>query len=314
MPTKRFPKPIVEAIRDAKILGMRAGTKPHRIIGIWAVVVEGRVFVRSYSLKERSWYRTLREEPRGIMEATVTNQPRHKGAFSESMCGGVIYYTPDITVAEPTWREVFDDSTASKSLDPNITEGAGCDGGGWVQTSHDDRFLYHAVIGRNAGALDPSDPGVPKMVYVLDIQALLAAGTSTTCSIDDLREVWDGGHEPDCPALVTAFPLPDGTSGGPHWGALDNFAPQTDGKWAEVGFEHRMAVSNYFVARSGVDGNHKLCLLDIADNGTLSLDTNFRDEAEGTPCIDFNRTLWPHGNTGAAKPHSQLFVVPADHL
>ena len=64
----RFPKPIVDAIRDAKILGIRAGTKPHRIIGIWAVVVEGRVFVRSYTLKERSWYRTLLEEPRGIIE------------------------------------------------------------------------------------------------------------------------------------------------------------------------------------------------------------------------------------------------------
>src|SRR2546421_12534403 len=64
----RFPQLIVDAIRDAKILGIRAGAKPHRIIGIWAVVVEGRVFVRSYSLKERSWYRTLREEPRGIIE------------------------------------------------------------------------------------------------------------------------------------------------------------------------------------------------------------------------------------------------------
>ena len=64
----RFPKPIVDSIRDAKILGIRAGTKPHRIIGIWAVVVEGRVFVRSYTLKERSWYRTFREEPRGIIE------------------------------------------------------------------------------------------------------------------------------------------------------------------------------------------------------------------------------------------------------
>jgi len=31
-------------------------------------VVEGRVFVRSYSLKPRSWYRTLLEEPRGIVE------------------------------------------------------------------------------------------------------------------------------------------------------------------------------------------------------------------------------------------------------
>ena len=65
---KRFSKSVVEAIDAAKILGIRAGTKPHRIIGIWVVVVEGRVFVRSYSLKERSWYRTFLEEPRGVIE------------------------------------------------------------------------------------------------------------------------------------------------------------------------------------------------------------------------------------------------------
>ena len=66
--SKRFSKAIVTAIGDGKILGIRAGTKSHRVIGIWAVVVEGRVFVRSYSLKERSWYRTFLEEPRGIIE------------------------------------------------------------------------------------------------------------------------------------------------------------------------------------------------------------------------------------------------------
>jgi len=65
---RHFPIEIVAAIRDGKILGIRAGTKPHRVIGIWAVVVEGRVFVRSYSLKQRSWYRTFFEEPRGIIE------------------------------------------------------------------------------------------------------------------------------------------------------------------------------------------------------------------------------------------------------
>jgi len=65
---RRFSKSVVAAIRDAKILGIRAGTEPHRIIGIWAVVVEGRVFVRSYSLKPRSWWRTFREEPRGVIE------------------------------------------------------------------------------------------------------------------------------------------------------------------------------------------------------------------------------------------------------
>ena len=68
MKEKRFPKSLVDAIHGARILGIRAGSKPHRIIGIWAVVVEGRVFVRSYSLKERSWYRTFREDPRGVIE------------------------------------------------------------------------------------------------------------------------------------------------------------------------------------------------------------------------------------------------------
>ncbi len=70
-----FSKATVAAIRDGKILGIRAGTKPHRIIGIWAVVVEGRVFVRSWSLKPRSWYRTFLEEPRGLIEVNGREIP-----------------------------------------------------------------------------------------------------------------------------------------------------------------------------------------------------------------------------------------------
>jgi hypothetical protein len=64
---RRLPKSIVAAIRDGKILGIRAGMKPHRVIGIWAVVVEGRVFVRSWSMKPRSWWRTFLEDPRGFI-------------------------------------------------------------------------------------------------------------------------------------------------------------------------------------------------------------------------------------------------------
>lgn len=62
-----FPKTVVATIRNEKIVGIHAGTKPHRVIGIWAVVVENRVFVRSWSLKPRSWYRTFLEEPRGAL-------------------------------------------------------------------------------------------------------------------------------------------------------------------------------------------------------------------------------------------------------
>lgn len=68
MAAKRFPTEIVESIRKGKILRIRAGTQPHRFIGIWAVVVENRVFVRSWSLKPRSWYRTFLEEPTGTIQ------------------------------------------------------------------------------------------------------------------------------------------------------------------------------------------------------------------------------------------------------
>jgi hypothetical protein len=64
---KRFTDSILRAIRDGNILRIRAGTQPHRFIGIWAVVVQGGVFVRSWSIKPRSWYRTFLEEPCGTI-------------------------------------------------------------------------------------------------------------------------------------------------------------------------------------------------------------------------------------------------------
>src|SRR5215472_2752178 len=111
---RRFPKAVVTAIRDGKILGIRAGTKPHRIIGIWAVVVEGRVFVRSWSLKPRSWYRTFLEEPRGVIEvngreipirAVRTKSERLKDAVDRAYLEkyntpGSIKYARDLTRAK----------------------------------------------------------------------------------------------------------------------------------------------------------------------------------------------------------------------
>lgn len=72
---RRFPGDVLTAIRDGKILGIRAGTQPHRFIGIWAVVVEGRVFVRSWSLKPRSWYRTFLLEPHGAIQVAERELP-----------------------------------------------------------------------------------------------------------------------------------------------------------------------------------------------------------------------------------------------
>src|SRR3954470_7527308 len=247
------------------------------------------------------------DEPTGIMETTVTNRPQHRGAFAESMCGGVIYYTADITAKKPVWREVFDDTAAAKQINPDVSEGAGCDGGGWLQTSADDHYLYHAVIGRNPGSLSADDTGAPKMVYALDISKLVAAGTATKCSVNDIREIYSGGFEADCPTVASTVAIPDGTSGGPHWGAIDNFT-LVNGSYTETAAVKRIAVSDYFVARTGVDGNHKVCMLDVTPT-SMSIDRSFIDENEGTPCVNFNRTNWPHGKNGNAKPHSEMFVV-----
>jgi hypothetical protein len=65
---KRFSKDILAIIQKEKIIGIRAGKEStHRVIGVWAVVVEGRVFVRSWSRKPRSWWRTFLEDPYGSL-------------------------------------------------------------------------------------------------------------------------------------------------------------------------------------------------------------------------------------------------------
>jgi hypothetical protein len=68
MKPKRFPTSVINAIREDKILGIRAGSGAHRIIGIWAVVVEGRVFVRSWGLKLEGWHHTFLDKPLGLIQ------------------------------------------------------------------------------------------------------------------------------------------------------------------------------------------------------------------------------------------------------
>ena len=69
MRPRRFARSVVVAIEKSKILGVRAGVRsPHRFIGIWAVVVDRRVFARSWMLKAGGWYRTFLEDPLGTIQ------------------------------------------------------------------------------------------------------------------------------------------------------------------------------------------------------------------------------------------------------
>jgi len=68
--TKRFSRRVVEAIDEAKILGVRAGARSdHRFTGVWPVVVASRVFARSWTRKADGWYHTLVADPLGTIQA-----------------------------------------------------------------------------------------------------------------------------------------------------------------------------------------------------------------------------------------------------
>jgi hypothetical protein len=62
-----FAKAVIEAFRSAKILGVRAGTE-HRYTGVWVVVVDGRVFARSWNDKPTGWFQAFRKESSGMVQ------------------------------------------------------------------------------------------------------------------------------------------------------------------------------------------------------------------------------------------------------
>ena len=66
MRPRGFSKPILTALNDGKIIGIRAG-RNHRFIGIWVVVVGGRVFVRPWNDKPDGWYRAFLEDSQGAL-------------------------------------------------------------------------------------------------------------------------------------------------------------------------------------------------------------------------------------------------------
>jgi hypothetical protein len=64
----RFSDDVLAILRKGKTLRIRAGAGSHRFIGIWVVVVEDRVFVRSWSVKPTGWYRTFLKKRRGAIQ------------------------------------------------------------------------------------------------------------------------------------------------------------------------------------------------------------------------------------------------------
>ena len=66
---KRFSRVVVTAAGDSGIMGVKAGAATgHGFTGVWPVVVKGRVFARSWTLKRGGWYRTFLEDPLGWIQ------------------------------------------------------------------------------------------------------------------------------------------------------------------------------------------------------------------------------------------------------
>jgi hypothetical protein len=76
----------------------------------------------------------------------------------------------------------------------------------------------------------------------------------------------------------------------------------------------RIAVANYTidVPAARLDGDRRVHLVHLdRATGDLRLDRAFVDEFSQEPGVGFGRTTWPHGASGAARPHGLLFVAPA---
>jgi hypothetical protein len=114
------------------------------------------------------------------------NYVPHDGAFAASMCGGVLYYSPDITLRGdqaniyggqgPYWRAVYD-------VGP-------CTGVSYFTITDDDRFLIQPVSGiESPPAIDPAgsadfDRDYPRQhsrrLLTIDVRPLLAKGRGDT--------------------------------------------------------------------------------------------------------------------------------------
>jgi hypothetical protein len=66
---KKLSSPVIAAIDTAKIIGIRAGAcSEHRFTGVWPVVIDGRVFARSWTLTRGGWYHTFLTDPLGTLQ------------------------------------------------------------------------------------------------------------------------------------------------------------------------------------------------------------------------------------------------------
>ncbi len=92
---RKLPDDLIRGLTGSKILGIRSGSE-HRYTGVWPIVVEGRLFVRTWYDKPAGWYRAFLDEPDGFIQidgidipvrARVVRSKRLRDAVTEAYRG-----------------------------------------------------------------------------------------------------------------------------------------------------------------------------------------------------------------------------------
>ena len=259
----------------------------------------------------------------GIMERGQDLRPV-QGHVRRSMCGGGIFFLPDVTNVQPDSSQPVEaglgrrhDRAAGARPRPAVARAPATATSRALrrrrldQVSHDNRFLFRTVGGRNPGSTNTFDNGTPEDDLLdqhreADQARRARPARSTAASTPAARSVRATATRPTArrwPACSPSTTTPPAARTGP---ALDNH------NLTPTGAPTRMMFCDYFVARTGYDGNHRCYMANVdPDTGALSYDTTFRDENTGALGIDFNRSDWPgHPDAGFYKPHSMVWVVP----
>jgi hypothetical protein len=233
----------------------------------------------------------MHEEPEGLMAMGMTNA--HKGAFTASMCGGAIFYSPDVTITQPVFREVYDFGPCvgasvfvlTKNDNFMILPKAGIVDPVASETSGDHLFNRDTPYGEHN-----------REIVVLDIHKLIGAGSSYKCdaaSVDKWNNTgparvadgklttvgpnpanpphpethtiyWPNNGATDCPVVASRVNLDSPANfirhGGPHFTVLDST-------------ESYVATSQYFVdvSRYPVGGVWKFFAGNAANGGKCAL-------------------------------------------
>lgn len=59
---------VLNYIKTNNLIGIKAGSERTDFLEIWMVVVQDRIFARSWGLAERSWYNTFLKDPNGQIQ------------------------------------------------------------------------------------------------------------------------------------------------------------------------------------------------------------------------------------------------------